>query len=227
MARRDIDLLLRTPAYTFGEAAHYLHLPLSTLRAWCLGQRRFRGLIILDGKRGEGPSFLNLVEAHVLAAIRRVHGVPMREVRPALAYVQKELGIARPLADAGFATDGVSLFVEQLGRLVNVSKHGQLALAELLGTYLKRVERDTRGIPIKLFPFTRKVGEPDSPAPVEINPTLAFGRPVLRSRGIATAVLADRFRAGDTFAELALDYDVAQEEIEEAIRVELRSRRAA
>ena len=38
---------------------------------------------------------------------------------------------------------------------------------------------------------------------------------------VGTAVLADRFKAGDTFAELAADYDVAQEEIEEAIRVEL------
>jgi uncharacterized protein (DUF433 family) len=227
MAKRDLDLLRRTPAYTFGEAAHYLRLPLSTLRAWCLGQQRFRGIIRLDGERGEGPSFLNLVEAHILAAIRRIHGVPMHQVRPALTYVQKELGIERPLADAGFETDGVSLFVQQLGRLVNVSKNGQLAIAELLGTYLKRVERDTRGIPIKLFPFTRKLATADAPAPVEINPTIAFGRPVLRDRGVATAVLADRFKAGDTFAELAADYDVAQEEIEEAIRVELYNRDAA
>lgn len=226
-ATRDLDQIRRTPAYTFGEAAHYLRLPLSTLRAWCLGQQKFRGVIRLDGKRGEGPSFLNLVEAHVLAAIRRVHGVPMHEVRPALAYVQKELGIHRPLADAKFETDGVSLFVEKIGQLVNVSKGGQLAIAELLGTYLKRVERDTRGIPIKLFPFTGKSTTPDTPTPVEINPTVAFGRPVLRDRGIATAILADRFKGGDTFAELAADYDVAQEEIEEAIRVELYNRDAA
>jgi uncharacterized protein (DUF433 family) len=227
MATRDLDLLRRTPAYTFGEAAHYLRLPLSTLRSWYLGQQGFRSLIRLDGKRGEGPSFLNLVEAHVLAAIRRVHGVPMHQVRPALEYVRKELRIDRPLADAKFETDGVDLFVEKLGLLVNVSKHGQLALAEVLGAYLKRVERDTRGIPIKLFPFTRKSTTVDASMPVEINPTVAFGRPVLRARGIATAILADRFKGGDTLAELAVDYDVAQEDIEEAIRVELYNRDAA
>jgi len=151
----------------------------------------------------------------------------MHQVRPALAYVQRELEIQRPLADASFATDGVSLFVDQLGRLVNVSKNGQLALAEILATYLKRVERDPRGVPIKLYPFTRKAVTADAPAPVEINPTVAFGRPVLRDRGVATAVLADRFKAGDTLAELAADYDVATEQIEEAIRVEIYNREAA
>jgi hypothetical protein len=82
------------------EAAHYLRLPLSTLRSWFLGQQQFKGIIRLDGERTGGPSFLNLVEAHVLAAIRRVHGVPMHHVRPALAYVRKELRIEWPYMDA-------------------------------------------------------------------------------------------------------------------------------
>jgi uncharacterized protein (DUF433 family) len=226
-ATRDLDLIRRTPAYTFGEAAHYLRLPKSTLRAWCLGQQQFRSIIRLDGKPSEGLSFLNLVEAHVLAAIRRGYGVPMYKVRPALAYVRKELGIERPLADAQFETNGLELFTERLGQLVNVSSHGQLAIPQILGAYLKRVERDARGIPIKLFPFTRKSAPGDTSTPVEIDPTVAFGRPVLRSRGVATAVLADRFKAGDTLAELAADYEVANEEVEEAIRVELYNRVAA
>jgi uncharacterized protein (DUF433 family) len=143
----------------------------------------------------------------------------MHKVRPALAYVQQELGIERPLVDAEFETNGLELFTKRLGQLVNVSKQGQLTLA--MDAYLKRVERDARGIPIKLFLFTRKSTPADSPMPVEVDPTIAFGRPVLRDRGVATAVLADRFRAGDTLAELAADYGVANEEIEEAIRVEL------
>jgi uncharacterized protein (DUF433 family) len=226
-ATRNLDQIRRTPAYTFGEAAHYLRLPKSTLRSWFLGQQGFRSIIRLDGKPSEGPSFLNLVEAHVLAAIRRAHGVPMHKVRPALAYVQKELEIERPLVNAEFETNGLELFTKRLGQVVNVSRQGQLALAELLGAYLKRVERDARGIPIKLFLFTRKSTPGDSPAPVEVDPTVAFGRPVLRARGVATAILADRFKGGDTLAELAADYDVAKEDIEEAIRVELYNRVAA
>jgi len=38
MGKLDLDLLRRLPAYPFVEAAHYLDLPTSTLRAWCVGQ---------------------------------------------------------------------------------------------------------------------------------------------------------------------------------------------
>src|SRR6185437_6146628 len=98
--------VLATPAYPFVEAAHYLHLPLSTLRAWCLGQplsaegasRRFQPLIRLDGDQRRALSFLNLVEAHVLAAIRRQHHVPLPAVRRALDFVAGRLRTDRPLA---------------------------------------------------------------------------------------------------------------------------------
>jgi uncharacterized protein (DUF433 family) len=235
MNKHDLDLLRRTPAYPFVEAAHYLNLPVSTLRAWCLGQgyaykgrrRSFKRLIQLDGKRNEGLSFLNLVEAHVLAAIRRVHGVPLPKVRSALGFVSDALGIDRPLAHAQFQTNGIDLFVERLDELLNVSKAGQFEMAEFLRAHLRRVERDPRGVPIKLYPFTRTSIEGQQPAPVEIDPRVSFGRPVLRGKGVPTAVLADRFKAGDTLQELAGDYGVPTEEIEEAIRCEFDRRAAA
>jgi hypothetical protein len=91
MTKRSAKAILSTPAYPFVEAAHYLSVPLSTLRAWCLGQgyredgktRRFQPLIRLDGNDRRALSFLNLVEAHVLAAIRRQHHVPLPKVRQA------------------------------------------------------------------------------------------------------------------------------------------------
>ena len=235
MGKRDLDALRRMPAYPFSEAAHYLHLPVSTLRAWCLGQRytckgqrrSFQRLTRLDGKPGQGLSFLNLVEAHVLAAIRRVHGVPLPKVRSALQFVADRLGIDRPLAHAQFQTDGIDLFIEQLDRLLNVSQSGQIEMAELLRAHLRRVERDPAGVPIKLYPFTRVATADEAPKPVEIDPRVAFGRPALSGKGLPTAVLADRFMAGDTLLQLAGDYGVSTEEIEEAIRCEFDRRAAA
>lgn len=225
MAKVDLDVLRRTPAYPFAEAAHYLNLPLSTLRSWCLGQKaragEFRRVIQLDGQKGEGLSFLNLVEAHVLKAIRRAHGVSLPKVRRALWYVSSELDIARPLANAKFQTDGIDLFVERLGGLLNASQEGQLEMDELIRAHLKRVEWDPAGIPIKLYPFTRKQATADAPAPIEIDPRVAFGRPVLTGKAVPTAILADRFKAGDTLQMLADDYDASSQEIEEAIRCEL------
>jgi uncharacterized protein (DUF433 family) len=235
--------LLETPAYPFAEAAHYLHIPVPTLRAWCVGYdyeggtKRFKPVILLDGKKREGLSFLNLVEAHVLSALRRQHRIPLPKVRRALDFVAKRLRLERPLYQATFATNGVDLFVDELDRIVNVSREGQVEMSDLIRSHLQRIERDARGIPIKLYPFTNKsaaakiVGQekqsPNSGKTVVIDPRIAFGRPVLVGTAVPTAILADRFKAGDTLSDMAQDYGAQTEAIEEAIRCEFDRRSAA
>ena len=157
----------------------------------------------------------------MLAAIRREHKVPLPAVRKALKYVQDHLDLNRPLVQAAFETDGVSLFVERLGQLINASKEGQTAMREILQAHLKRIERDEKGLPIKLFLFTRRDGTGQAPSPIVVDPRISFGRPVLVGRSVPTAVLADRFKAGDSLRELAEDYEAPSEAIEEAIRCEL------
>jgi hypothetical protein len=215
MAKHSAKAILSMPAYPFIEAAHYLNIPLSTLRAWCLGQglradgktRRFQPIIRLDANDRRALSFLNLIEAHVLAAIRRQHHVPLPKVRQALAYVSKKLNTQRPLAESEFQTDGVDLFVDKLGSLINVTREGQTEMADVIRDHLRRIERDTQGIPVRLYLFTRKDG-------------------ILAGRSVPTAVLADRFKAGDTLTQLAEDYDTSPQNIEEALRCEL-ERKAA
>ncbi len=228
MGSEQVDRLRRTPAYPFIEAAHYLNMPVSTLRSWCIGQdykvngkaRRFRPLIELDGHKSEGLSFLNLVEAHVLAAIRRKHDIPLPKVREALAFMQAKMKTPRPLVERSFQTDGVNLFVDELSSLVNVTHEGQIEMKDLLLAHLHRIERDPAGLLIRLFPFTR-TGIQAPEAPVQIDPTIAFGRPSLRGRAVPTAVLADRFKAGEPMTDLANDFSVTVEVIEDAIRCEL------
>lgn len=228
MGTDNIDRLRRTPAYPFIEAAHYLNMPVSTLRSWCVGQdykvngetRRFQPLIELDGDQKEGLSFLNLVEGHVLAAIRRKHDIPLPKVRAALAFIRARMNSARPLLQRSFQTDGVSLFVDELSSLVNVTSEGQMEMRELLLAHLHRIERDNAGLPVRLFPFTRG-GTQEREAPVQIDPTIAFGRPALRGRSVPTAVLADRFKAGEPMSKLANDFGVTVGVIEDAIRCEL------
>ena len=171
-------------------------------------------------------SFLNLVELHVLAAIRRKYAVPMPKVRRAIDYLrentQDESDKLHPLISKQLQTDGLDLFIEQYGRLVNISSAGQLAMRVIIEAALRRIERDRRGIPIKLYPFTRS-NINDAPAMVVIGPSLSAGRPVITGTGLATEVIAERYKAGETVAELAEDYDREEAEIEEAIRCELRA----
>jgi len=99
-------------------------------------------------------------------------------------------------------------------------------MADVIRDHLRRIERDTQGIPVRLYLFTRKDRIRDQPSPVVVDPQIAFGRPVLTGRSVPTAVLADRFKAGDTLVQLAEDYDTSPQNIEEALRCEL-ERKAA
>ena len=218
------------PLYTVPEAAHYLQLPAATLRSWVLGRyyavgggrerRRFQPLIELPDKQFQLLSFFNLVEAHVLSALRRSHRIKLHDIRRALKYVTRRYHRKHPLLDRRFETDGVKLFVRELGRVIDVTAAGQLVIRQVIDSHLQRVERDAAGVVARLYPFTRI---PDSEAPriVLIDPRLAFGKPILAGTRIPTAVIAERYKAGDSIEELARDYEREGVEIEEALRCEL------
>jgi uncharacterized protein (DUF433 family) len=53
-----------------------------------------------------------------------------------------------------------------------------------------------------------------------IDPSIAFGRPILLRRGITTAVIAERIDAGESVGEVATDYELSSDEIEGAILYE-------
>ncbi len=93
-------------------------------------------------------------------------------------------------------TDGLDLFVRKYGELINVSKGGQRALREVVEAYLRRIERDEAGLAARLFPFSRLAL--DAPRLVVIDPARGFGRPILAGAGISTAVVAERFKAGES-----------------------------
>ena len=215
------------PSCTATDAAHYLNLPLSTVRAWCFGQAKFQPVIKPVDPERRYLSFTNLVEIHVLAAIRRHHQVALPKVRAAIEFTQQQLGVQRPLVDQQFETDGVDLFVQKLGALINVSKRGQTAMRELIGLYLTRIERDPSGLPIRLFPFTRAGAEANAPRAIVIDPAIAFGRPIIARKGIPTDVLAASYKAGDDIDTLAAEYGLARADVEEAIRCELEFAKAA
>lgn len=215
------------PAYGLAEAAYYLGIPTATLRSWVLGRdypvadgtRRFAPIIeVADRKRGR-LSFINLVEAHVLTALRRKHAIQLPKVRKAIAYLRNQLQSRHPLADQQFETDGLDLFVQKYGQLINTTRDGQLAMRNVLQSFLKRVKRDSQGAPVKLYLFVR--GAMDEPFAVVVDPTVSFGRPVLEGTGIPTEILAQRYKAGDSYDQLAEDYGRPKEEIEEAIRYQI------
>jgi uncharacterized protein (DUF433 family) len=216
------------PLYSVPEAAHYLLIPPATLRSWVKGRyypvrggrRFFRPVIELPQKDSHLLSFVNLVEAHVLDAIRRQHEIALPKVRRGVDYLRKEFESRHPLADQKMETDGNNLFVQKLGQLINISEAGQLEMRELVSAYLHRLEWDSAGLASRLYPFTRKRASTE-PRVIVIDPFISFGKPVLSGSGIPTAILAERYKAGESIDELAHDYGRSRLEIEEAVRCEL------
>jgi len=222
--------LRETPAYTIAEAAGYLRLPKSTLRAWMIGQpyhvgevrKFFRPVIAIADAKHRSLSFINLVEAFVLAGIRRKHAVPLPKVRKAVEYLRQHFNTSRPLAEVQFETDGVDLFVRKYGDLIGASQEGQTLMESMLRQRLKLVKRDPEGVPRKLILFPAPRGKKDS-ADVVIDPRISFGRPVLDRLGVRTAVLYERFMAGEDIEELARDYGAPPDAVQNAIRCERRA----
>jgi uncharacterized protein (DUF433 family) len=166
---------------------------------------------------------LNLVEAFVLSAIRREHEVSMQRARKALGFVQRDLGVKRPLVTTEFKTDGVDLFVEHYGSLLNASQGGnQILLKQALDGYLERIDWDASGLAARLFPLARSE-RLEQPRAIVIDPNLGFGRPVLAGTGIRTEIVIGRYLAGESVGELARDYGVKLELIEDAVRLESRA----
>jgi uncharacterized protein (DUF433 family) len=210
------------PAYTVAEAAALVRVPVSTLKTWIHGEGASRkGLLVLPPSRPRLLAFSHLVEAFVLAAVRRGHGVALQRVRKAIRYVQRDLHVERPLIHAKFKTDGVDLFVEQWGKLVNASKDGQVAMRGALESSLQRVDWDRNGLAVRLFPLVRSAADPQ-PKSIVIDPERGFGRPTLVGTGIRVEIVVERYRAGESPAELAADYRVPVELIDDAVRSELR-----
>jgi uncharacterized protein (DUF433 family) len=215
------------PAYTLAEASRYLKLPVATLRSWVVGRSyptasgpgRFQPLIHPPRRIPSTLSFSNLIEAHVLRALRTDHGVSVKDVRRALRYAEEALGVERLLLRSELRTEGGRLFLDRYRELINLSASGQLAMRRVFEQHLDRVEWKTPGDPTRLYPFpASETLTPDRP--IVIDPRIAFGRPIVVRRGVSTNVIAERIDAGETVEALAADYDLAPTEIEEAVLYE-------
>lgn len=206
------------PRYSIEEAAGYLKIPVSTLKSWVRGYTRtdkhghrvrYPGVIRLaDPERGL-LSFLNLAEAYVLRFSRNKH-VSLKRVRLAVEYIRSHYDGEHPLLHPKLATTHGSIFIRELGLLLNASKHGQLAMKQILAKHLSAIKRGPDGLPEEFAPLTNKV--------VSISPFFSSGEPVVAGTGIMVSILVSRTGAGDSPDAIARDYGLDRKTIEQAVK---------
>lgn len=241
MARKQIDIYggidpRAIPTYGIHESAHALKIPTETLRSWIRGRKypttrgvkTFEPLIMLPDPDLPLLSFLNLIEAHVLDAVRYKDKIPLENVRNAMVHLRDKYGSEHPLVEYAFEHDGVDLFIRLATDIINVTKQGQLAIKEVVVAHLKRIARDPKGSAVALYPYLKRQPQVlEEPKLVLIDPRISFGKPILVGVGVPTSVVADRHEAGESVAELAKDYECEASEIQTAIDYERALPRAA
>ena len=215
------DRRMTVPLFTLHECATYLQTPLSTLHAWARPKDGAPLVTVLPsaGRQATVP-FVGFAEAFVLGALRQA-GVPMQRIRPAVKKLNDEIGLDHALASRRVYTDGAELIFDYASgsddeALLTVVRTGQEHLADVIRGYLKRITYGDDGwaARMRLPAYTQ--------AEVTVDPTEAFGQPVVVHGGARVEDLVDRFKAGDGFTDIATDFDVPSAEVEDVIRVALR-----
>jgi uncharacterized protein (DUF433 family) len=206
------------PMYWLSEVALFTGVPASTLKRW-IGQISSSKALIqpppdqLQQRGSEARlSFSNLLEAHILDATRK-HHIHIARIRKGLDYLREQSpNSAHPLlTNTFYSVPGArDMFTRTLeGETVNISRHGQSALGDVLNQYLQRIEWDRTG-PVRLMPMRSDH--------VVIDLNVSGGQPVIKGTGVLASVLTGRWRAGDTMEELAHGYALPLDDVREAVR---------
>ena len=150
------------PAYSYLEASRYLGIPQATLRPWARGRSRGCAasppLIRAPSGADNKLSFNNLVEAHVLRALRAGNAVRMAAVRNAVSY-------GRPtVAGSGVSTEALARRIDAGESIEGLAWDYGLEIAQIEAAIV--YERAARADPAAPPPIPQKTTSPD----IYVNP---------------------------------------------------------
>lgn len=217
-----VSSLLDRAIYSYSDVDRLVGLHSGTARRWLEGYARggkFYDPVLREERTGsDSVTWGEMVEARLLAEFRS-RRVPVQRLRPAILRLREDFGRyplahARPLLDVE-GRELVRVVQEQVGlerslQLV-VVRSGQLVLADPVERFSSAVDY-IGDVASQLRPHSRT---PD----VVMDPERAFGQPAVRN--VRTESLAEDYRAGTSYEELADLYDLTQTQVEAAIRFEL------
>lgn len=209
--------------YTPSEVSRYLRVPAPTVSRWANPRpdSAERSLITAEPAPGGVARipFIGLAEAYTLRAIR-ASKVPMQRIRPALERLAHDEGLPHALASERLFTDGAELLLDLAGddreaaRELVVVRSGQRVLNDVVRDYLRRVtfhEGYAQAVPLPAF------GE----GTIVVDPSRGFGQPVFASSGARLEDAIGLFRAGVDVADVADEFAITTEELEQALRGQL------
>jgi uncharacterized protein (DUF433 family) len=212
---------LDRPLYTYAEADHLAGVSRGTARRWLAGYRyrdAASSLVwqppVTPGRSAEGAaSFLDLVEVAAIGGLKEI-GFSLPQIRNIVVHCQQLLNVPRPLTSLRFKTDGREMFVDRGDTLLEVGRRkGQEAWTDVLQPFLQNLDYNERVVR-RWWPFGHDGG-------VFLDPDYAFGLPVIAGSGVRTEIILEQFRANESVASIARDFNVTTTQVEQALRFEV------
>jgi uncharacterized protein (DUF433 family) len=221
--------LLDRPVYGTAQVDRILDLRPGTAARWIDGYTRSGKTyppVVREASTGSDiVTWGEFSETRLLSEYRGL-GARMVRMRPAVERLREELGVRYPLAHAApwIETRGRELvrrIQDEVGldrdMQMVVIRNDQLVLSLETEHYVKAIDFGGTDVAQRIH---AAVELPE----VWFDPLRQFGEPVVRS--VPTAIIAEQYRAGDTIGLIAEAYSLSEEEVEQAIRYELRGPRA-
>ncbi|QGN31695.1 DUF433 domain-containing protein [Microlunatus sp. Gsoil 973] len=214
--------------YTEASAARLLRLAQPTLHYWLEGGTRrgktYQPIIRAEATGSNRVTWAEFIEAGLVRQYRRVHHVPMAELRAVIEYLRDKMGVPYPLAHATPYVSGRQLLMsaqEHAGLDADFALvapvSGQYVLLPPAETFFQRV---TWGADLALQ------WRPDERAdsPVTIDPDVRFGTPAVG--GISTEILYEQSQSGEDESDLAELFNLTVPQVRWALSYELANRAA-
>lgn len=220
--------LLEREMYSEAEASRLLRVSQSTLHYWLeggvRGERTYEPIIRERATGRRYVTWTEFVEASLLREYRRIHQIPMVQLRAFIDNLRSEFGVPYPLAHElplVSNRDLVEKAQTQAGLdgefcLMAVT-NGQFILTGPGYDFVERVTWED-----DIAAGWRPHDDPRSP--VRIDPDVRFGRPSVA--GISTEVIWEHEDAGSEPEEIAKEFGIALECVTWALAYESTSRAA-
>jgi uncharacterized protein (DUF433 family) len=203
---KDQHELLHRPRYSTREVVPLSGVPYTTLWSWGRGKD---ALLSVASGRNQW-SFANVVEARVLNALRQRERVP--ELRRMIAFLQQRFNEERPLISERLKTSGSAILFDDDGILVDViDPRGQIVIRRAFEDALRSIAYENG--------LASSIWLDPSRSLIRVDPRYRFGEPFLDGTSVPLFTLSKRHRQGESFAELAKDYDLKTAKVREAVKV--------
>ncbi len=202
--REPLSAMLHRPRYSIRDVALLSGVRCTTLWSWGRGEEP-----LLPRAGGDNPwSFANVVEARVLNAIRA--GQQRSGLRRVLAFFRERFGDERPLISEKLRTMGPVILFARDGIFAGTVEPTRRAVVQTAFEAAVRTVAYENGLACSMWLDVQC-------SLIRVDPRFHFGEPFLNETSVPLRTLSKRHRQGESFAELAHDYELSPRKIRDAV----------